>query len=126
MRLMIEDAVRKSNLGHAEELKKAATTGLTEEEREDIKKEIVNDLDLENGMDSDMKSTSSSIFALADPRSAARGPDSENDEEEVVDFPNPIAKGRYFMREFFAEMLGCFILMVSEVEGSGETCLRRG
>lgn len=120
LRQMVETAVSRANLGQAAELKRAATEGLTEDLKEDLKKEIVNDLDLEaNRNSSDGKEGSgSSVFALADPRSAQRGPDSEFDEEEVVDFPNPIAKYRYKLREGLAEMLGCFILMASVKRGN--------
>ena len=105
MRMMMREEIRNANRGHQDQIRQHIEDAIEKTAGEDDSNDTTN-----YSNEKKIKTKTSDDGTVLDPASAERG-DSELDDEEEPDFPNPWAKIRYHCREPFAEFLACFVLL---------------
>lgn len=103
MRIMMREEFQKANKGHSDQIKQHLEDVIEKNAGEEGSSDTFTDRRMKT------KTKSSDDSSLMDPKEAARG-DSSLDEDDQ-EFPNPWAKIRYHCREPFAEFLACFVLL---------------
>ncbi|UZJ54375.1 hypothetical protein CBS101457_003695 [Exobasidium rhododendri] len=106
MRMMMREEIRNANRGHRDEMKQHIEEAIEKNKDDDGGS---NDTTY-NDDKKIRRKTGDDGKTVLDPSSAERG-DSELEDEDEPDFPNPWTKIRYHCREPFAEFLACFVLL---------------